>query len=64
MIVTTFEQALEQSSYSYDQHVGAWMKEDSNGTLHTYLNVENNDWIYESYDSNDKVIVSKAFTLS
>jgi len=64
MIVTTFEQALEQSSYSNDQHVGAWMKEDSNGTLHTYLNVENNDWIYESYDSNDKVITSKAFTLS
>lgn len=64
MIVTTFEEGLKHSDYIYDPQVGSWMKEDSNGTLHTYLNVENNDWIYESYDSNDKVITSKAFTLS
>jgi len=63
MIVTTLEHALEHSSYSYDQHVGAWMKEDSNGTLHTYMHIEDNDWIYEEYDKDDNVIVSKAFTL-
>ena len=63
MIVTTFEEGLKASNYMYDKHVGAWMKEDSNGDLHTYLNVENNDWIYEKYDANDEVLVSKAFTL-
>jgi hypothetical protein len=39
------------------------MKEDSNGDLHTYMHVENNDWIYEKYDINDDVLESKAFTL-
>ncbi len=39
------------------------MKEDSDGSLHTYLNVENNDWIYEKYSKSDEVLVSKAFTL-
>jgi hypothetical protein len=63
MIITTFEQGLSSSNYIYDRQVGAWMKEDANGDLHTYLNVEGNDWIYEKYDSNDKVLVSKAFTL-
>jgi hypothetical protein len=63
MIITTFEQGLRSSDYIYDRQVGAWMKEDSNGDLHTYLNVEGNDWIYEKYDVNDEVLVSKAFTL-
>ena len=39
------------------------MKEDSDGTLHTYMHIENDDWIYEEYDKDDNVIVSKAFTL-
>jgi hypothetical protein len=63
MIITTFEQGLSSSNYIYDRQIGAWMKEDSNGDLHTYLNVEGNDWIYEKYDGNDEVLVSKAFTL-
>ena len=58
----TFLQALDQC-YTYDPHIGAWMKEDSNGNLHTYLNVENDDWIYEKCDVNDNVLVSKAFSL-
>ena len=58
-----FEKGLKASTYMYDQHVGAWMKEDSNGDLHTYMHIENDDWIYEKYDANDEVLVSKAFTL-
>ena len=63
MIITTFEQALLASDYTYDPQVGSFMKEDSNGDLHTYMHVENDDWIYEKYDINDDVLVSKAFTL-
>jgi hypothetical protein len=58
-----FEKGLKASNYMYDQHVGSWMKEDSDGNLHTYMHIENDDWIYEKYDVNDKEIVSKAFTL-
>ena len=63
MIITTFEQALLASDYIYDPQVGSYMKEDSNGDLHTYMNVEGADWIYEKYDINDVELVSKAFTL-
>ena len=59
-----FEQELQRSDYIYDQHVVSWMKEDANRNLHTYLHVENNDWIYAKYDANDEVLESKAFTLS
>lgn len=63
MIVTTFEEGLKASNYIYDQQAGSWMKEDSDGNLHTYMHIENNDWNYEKYGINDQVIVSKAFTL-
>ena len=63
MIITTFEQALRASDYIYDPQVGSFMKEDSNGDLHTYMHVEDDDWIYEKYDINDDILVSKAFTL-
>ena len=59
----TFEDALLNSGYIYDKFVGSFMKEESNGDLNTYLNVENNDWIYEKYDVNDKVIESVAITI-
>jgi hypothetical protein len=44
--------------------VGSFMKEESNGDLHTYLNVENNEWIYEKYDVNDNEIKSIAITIN
>jgi hypothetical protein len=59
----TFIDGLIASGYYQDPQLGSWMKEDSNGDLHTYLHVENDDWIYEKYDVNDQVLVSKAFTL-
>jgi len=58
-----FEQELLKGGYIYDKWVGSYMKEDSDGSLHTYLNVENSDWIYEKYSKSDEVLVSKAFTL-
>ena len=60
----TFEDALLNSDYIYDKWVGSFMKEESNGDLNTYLNVENNDWIYEKYDADDKVIESVAITIN
>ena len=59
----TFEDALLNSGYIYDKWVGSFMKEESNGDLNTYLNVEDDQWIYEKYDVNDKVIESVAITI-
>jgi hypothetical protein len=63
MIVTTFEQGLSASDYIYDPQAGSWLKEDSEGNVHTYMHIQDNDWNYEKYDSNDKVLVSQEFTL-
>ena len=60
----TFEDALLNSGYIYDKWVGSFMKEESNGDLHTYLNVENNEWIYEKYDINDQELESVAITIN
>ena len=60
----TFEDALLNSGYIYDKFVGSFMKEESNGDLHTYLNVEDNEWIYEKYDINDQEIESVAITIN
>jgi len=60
----TFEDALLNSGYIYDKFVGSFMKEESNGDLHTYLNVEDNEWIYERYDINDQEIESVAITIN
>lgn len=60
----TFEDALLNSGYIYDKMVGSFMKEESNGDLNTYLNVEDNEWIYERYDVNDKEIESVAITIN
>ena len=60
----TFEDALLNSGYIYDKFVGSFIKEESNGDLHTYLNVEDNEWIYERYDINDQELESVAITIN
>ncbi len=60
----TFEDALLNSGYIYDKFVGSFMKEESNGDLNTYLNVEDNEWIYEKYDINDQVLETVAITIN
>lgn len=60
----TFEDELLNSGYIYDKLVGSFMKEESNGDLHTYLNVEDDQWIYERYDVNDQEIESVAITIN
>ena len=64
IVPMTFTEALLASNYIYDSQVGSWMKEDSNGDLHTYMHIENNDWIYEKYNSNDDVIKTVPFVLT
>jgi hypothetical protein len=51
------------SGYTYDKWVGCFMKEESNGDLHTFMNVEGNEWIYEKYDSCDRELASVAFVI-
>lgn len=53
--------SLLQSGYTYDPQVGTYFKEDSNGNVHTYMEVENNQWSYEQYDVCDQLIASKCF---
>jgi len=60
----TFEDALLNSGYIYDKFVGSFMKEESNGDLHTYLNVEDDQWIYERYDVNDQELETVAITIN
>jgi len=60
----TFEDALLNSGYIYDKWCGSFMKEKSNGVLHTYLNVEDDEWIYEKYDADDNVLSTIPFTLN
>ena len=60
----TFEDALLNSGYIHDQFVGSFMTEESNGDLHTSLNVEDDLWFYEKYDVNDKEIESVAITIN
>ena len=60
----TFESALLNSSYIYDPQAGSYMKEDSDGILHTYMHIEDDVWNYEKYDENDKVLMSKSFSVT
>jgi len=60
----SFVDALFASGYDYDKYVGAFMKEESNGVLHTYLNVEDDEWIYEKCDADDNVLATVPFTLN
>ena len=60
----TFVDALFDSGYDYDKYVGAFMKEESNGVLHTYMHIENAEWIYEKCDVDDNVLATVPFTLN
>lgn len=51
------------SEYIYDAQAGSWFKVDAMNHVHTYMHLQDNDWNYEKYDSNDLVLESKAFTL-
>jgi hypothetical protein len=59
----TFETALLSSGYTYDPQVGSYMKEESSGILHTYMNIEGDVWNYEKYDENDDILKSESFTV-
>ena len=59
----TFETALLSSGYVYDAQPGVYMKEEQNGVLHTYMQIDGDVWNYEKYDANDKVLMTKEFTL-
>ena len=50
---------LLQSGFTYDPYCGSYFREDSKGNVHTYMEVENNQWNYEKYDVNDQLIVSQ-----
>ena len=59
----TFETALLSSGYVYDAQPGVYMKEEENGVLHTYMQIDGDVWNYEKYDADDKVLMTKEFTL-
>ena len=59
----TFETALLSSGYVYDAQPGVYMKEEQNGVLHTYMQIDGDVWNYEKYDADDKVLMTKEFTL-
>ena len=59
----SFEQGLLSSDYIYDPQVGSFMKEESNGNLHTYMEIDDNIWSYELYDQDDNVLMTKEFNL-
>lgn len=59
----TFTEALFASGYNYDEDISAFLKEDVNGNLHTYMHVENDEWIYEKSDVNDNVLATIPFSL-
>ena len=59
----TFETALLSSGYVYDAQPGVYMKEEENGVLHTYMQIDGDIWNYEKYDADDKVLMTKEFTL-
>ena len=50
----TFEDALLNSGYIYDKFVGSFMKEESNGDLHTYLNVEDDGFEFQVKSRHNK----------
>lgn len=60
----TFEDALLNSGYIYDKWCGSFMKEESNGDLNTYMQIEGNNWNYEKYDVNDQVLETVAITIN
>ena len=59
----TFETALLASGYVYDAQPGVYMKEEQNGVLHTYMQIDGDVWNYEKYDADDNVLMTKEFTL-
>ena len=62
-LIMTFETALLSSGYVYDAQPGVYMKEEQNGVLHTYMQIDGDVWNYEKYDADDKVLMTKEFTL-
>ncbi len=73
MIVNTFEQGLIASGYTFQPECGAYVKNDVEGYLHSYLQDpesvgDTNTWNYEKYYYNkengyDEIVHSKRFTL-
>jgi len=59
----TFEQGLIASGYYYQPECGCYLKNDSSGNVHTYVEQQENTWSYEKYDANDKVLTTKVFSL-
>ena len=59
----TFETALLSSGYVYDAQPGVYMKEEENGVLHTYMQIDGDVWNYEKYDADDKVLMTKVHSL-
>ena len=59
----TIESKLLSSGYFCDDNIGSYLKEEDNGDLHTYLEIDDNIWSYEMYDQNDNVVETKIFTI-
>lgn len=57
----TFDSLLFDFDFIYDAQAGTYFKEDDQHNLHTYGHIINNQWLYEKYDSNDKVISTISF---
>ena len=73
MIVKTFEEGLVASGYTFQPECGAYVKNDVEGYLHSYLQDpesvgDTNTWNYEKYYYNedsecDEIVHYKRFTL-
>ena len=60
----TFETALIASGYYFQPECGAYCKDDSSGNLHSYVELENEEWSYEEYNESGQLVVSKVFSLN
>jgi hypothetical protein len=61
----TFTEALIASGYHYQPECDCYCKEDSQGYLHSYAQLDDEDtWNYEKYNDHDQLLISQSFTLN
>jgi tellurite resistance protein len=58
----TFSEALIAACYQ-QAHTDCYVKEDNLGNLHTYVQIEDDEWIYEKLNQFNEYVTHKRFKI-
>jgi hypothetical protein len=58
----TFQEALIAACYQ-QAHTDCYVKQDNQGNLHSYVQIEEDEWIYEKLNRFDEYVTHKRFKI-